>query len=83
LKTFAKAFTDLRDFAYLWLVTTVEEEKSKQDILSDIQGKQSKANSDFATLQKQLQDLRNKHEKDENSRKNIINKLKGTNSLPI
>ena len=42
MKTFLKNFNELKEFVFQRLATTVEEEKSKQDIVADIQAKQQK-----------------------------------------
>lgn len=90
MKNLLKHFSELREFMVQRLSTTVEEEKSKQDMVLDIQSKQQrvcgfschfhsfKAISELTSLQKQLQDIRNKHEKEENYRKSTIAKLKGS-----
>jgi hypothetical protein len=42
LKAFLKHFQELKDLCYTRLATTVEETKSKEDFLSDIQMKEQK-----------------------------------------
>lgn len=88
MKQLVKNFSELREFVVQRLSTTVEEEKSKQDMVLDIQSKQQRvrnfprinflqAVSELQGLQKQLQEIRNKHEKEENYRKSNVSKLKG------
>ncbi len=77
LKIFLKNLSDLQHLTFQRLVTTVEEDNSKQDFLKDIKSKEEKANSEASKLGSNLSEQRTKYEKEYTQRSSIISKLKG------
>jgi hypothetical protein len=77
LRTFTKNLADLKDLTFTGLITTVEEEKSKEDFLLDVQSKEQKSSIEMKNLQNQLYEMRSKHEKEVSTKNAIIQKLKG------
>ena len=79
LRTFTKNLGDLKDLTFTGLITTVEEEKSKEDFLLDVQSKEQKSSVELKNLQNQFTEMRAKHDKEVNQKNLVVQKLKGTN----
>eukprot|EP01112_Ceratiomyxa_fruticulosa_P006887 TRINITY_DN1780_c0_g3_i6.p1 TRINITY_DN1780_c0_g3~~TRINITY_DN1780_c0_g3_i6.p1 ORF type:complete len:444 (+),score=123.29 TRINITY_DN1780_c0_g3_i6:93-1424(+) len=76
LKAFLGMIEELKDMTYQQLITTIEEEDSKNSFLGEILAKEQKVSSELKSLQTQLSELRSQREKEASQRINIITKLK-------
>jgi len=76
LKVLLSVFDELRDLTYQRLVTSVEEEKSQKDFLTEITKKERKVSLEARALAQQLVETRQQREREASQRRAVLTKLK-------